>query len=130
MTVAETLKEARLKAGLTRSQLFKKYRIPVSTIISWEKGERKPPEYVVSLLLRCMEIDYLSEESESVKRPTYTLHTSWGRTLTPEQTAYVEGEIAGKRTVLVSEAEDGTGRKQYICENDGFLFELRPTKEV
>jgi hypothetical protein len=64
------------------------------------------------------------------KKPKYTLHNNWGKRLTPEQSAFVEGEIVGGRTAVVGEAEDGSGWVQFICETDGNTYEKRPVKEA
>lgn len=69
MNIAERIKQARLKAGLSKKELSEIYRIPLRSIQQWEEGSRKPPEYVVNLLLRCIELDFnhedeLSEQSE------------------------------------------------------------------
>lgn len=46
-----TIKEARLRAGLTQQQMSDLFQIPKRTIENWEAGDRKPPEYVVSLII-------------------------------------------------------------------------------
>lgn len=141
MNIAETLREACKASGLTQQQLASQYGIPLRTLEAWIGDKRTPPDYVVNLLLRCLAVDFpaepvLSEQPETVtstaepvKKPTYTLHHSYGKRLTDKEAAYVEQEIANGRTVLVSENEQNPGRKQYMCESDGFIFELRPVKE-
>lgn len=46
-----TIKEARLSAGLTQKQMSEFIEVPLRTIEDWESGKRKPPEYVVSLII-------------------------------------------------------------------------------
>jgi len=69
-------------------------------------------------------------KQEPVKKPTYTLHTTWGKRLTPEQAAEVEEEIAGGRVTLTAEFDDGSGWKQYTCTEKGIDYVMRPIKEV
>ncbi|WP_128426719.1 helix-turn-helix domain-containing protein [Gudongella oleilytica] len=64
MTTAERIKQARLKAGLSKKELSEKYRIPLRSIQQWEEGSRKPPEYVIDLLVRCLELDFNHEPAE------------------------------------------------------------------
>lgn len=45
------IKEVRLSAGLTRKQMSDLLGVPLRTLEDWESGKRKPPEYVVSLII-------------------------------------------------------------------------------
>ena len=45
------IKEARTTASLTQAQMAEKMRIPKRTIEDWERGTRKPPEYVERLVI-------------------------------------------------------------------------------
>lgn len=60
------IREARLKAGLTQQELCDRYGIPLRSLQGWEssspKSSRKPPEYVVNLLLRCLDYDFSLKE--------------------------------------------------------------------
>ncbi len=47
-----TLKEARLKAGLTQKEMSELLEIPIRTIGSWEDGSRKCPPYVERLIIK------------------------------------------------------------------------------
>jgi DNA-binding transcriptional regulator YiaG len=60
--VAEKIRTARKQAGLTQQQLATRYDIPMRTLESWERALRKPPEYVLTLLLRCIEMDFNHED--------------------------------------------------------------------
>jgi len=62
MTTAERIKQARLKAGLSKKELSEKYRIPLRSIQQWEEGSRKPPEYVANILIRCIKEDFSLKE--------------------------------------------------------------------
>jgi len=146
-TSGQQLRAALKAAKLTQKQLATKYGIPLRTVEEWV-GNRRTPGYVLDLLLRCMAIDFppvaqvLSEkEPEPITEPVpvpvqrerksnYTLHTDWGKRLTPEQTNFVEGELAGGRTAVVGESDDGSGWVQFRCETDGNIYEKRPVKEV
>lgn len=44
--------------GLSQRTFSDKYRIPKRTIEDWERGKRKPPEYVVKLLERAVKEDF------------------------------------------------------------------------
>lgn len=139
-----SIRIARKAAGLTQQQLADRYGIPIRTVVDWDRGVRTPPEYVKNMLLRCLAIDFpikcgvlserepqkpLPEPVPAKKKPDYTLHTSWGKRLTPTEASYVEQERACGRVSLVSEADDGSGRKQYVCTENGFMYEMRPVKE-
>lgn len=51
------VKEIRKRTGLTQENFSKEYGIPIGTLHHWEAGDRKPPEYVLRLLGRCVESD-------------------------------------------------------------------------
>ena len=51
------IKEIRTMSGLTQKTFAEKYGIPKRTLESWEMGERKPPEYVVTLLEKAVRAD-------------------------------------------------------------------------
>lgn len=46
-----TLKEARMKAGLTQQQMSDRLEIPKRSIENWENGSRKCPPYVERLII-------------------------------------------------------------------------------
>lgn len=56
------IKEIRVKAGLSQGQFCKRYGIPLGTLHHWELGDRKPPEYVLKLLQRCVQEDRKKEQ--------------------------------------------------------------------
>ena len=51
-----TIKEARIRAGLTQAQMSEIMKIPKRTIENWEAGSRKPPEYVERFILNELEL--------------------------------------------------------------------------
>lgn len=50
-----SIKEARIKANLTQAEMSEKMCIPKRTIEDWERGTRKPPEYVARLVIAELE---------------------------------------------------------------------------
>jgi DNA-binding transcriptional regulator YiaG len=58
LSAADKIRAARKKAGLTQQQLAEHYGIALRTVEAWERGLRKPPEYALPLLLRCIELDF------------------------------------------------------------------------
>ena len=54
MKTADIIKKARMEAELTQQQLAGHYKIPLRTLVDWERGTRTPPEYVLEFLLRCL----------------------------------------------------------------------------
>ena len=73
-----TIKELRMKTGLSQSQFAKKYKFTVKQVQSWEQGWRNTPEYVLYLLERVIDLDYANtvlqmneiqtdEKSEGIK---------------------------------------------------------------
>ena len=59
------IKELREKYELTQAKLSELYGIPKRSIENWEAGCRKPPEYVVTLLEKCLEVDFTEETTET-----------------------------------------------------------------
>lgn len=52
-----TVKEIRKKTGLTQEAFSKKYGIPKRTIENWEGGKSNPPDYVLKMLARIVDMD-------------------------------------------------------------------------
>lgn len=50
-----SMKKARLAAGLTIAQAASKWQFPVKTWEAWEAGDKKPPVYIEKLLLSELE---------------------------------------------------------------------------
>lgn len=50
MTPAEQIKAIRAGTGLTQKAFAEKTGVPLRTVLSWETGQRKPPEYAIRLL--------------------------------------------------------------------------------
>ena len=52
-----TITEIREISGLSRAAFSRQYKIPVRTLEDWEAGKRIPPEYVLELLARVVDMD-------------------------------------------------------------------------
>lgn len=57
MEVKDKMKELRAKTGLSQSKFGMQFKIAAINIANWEQGLAKPPEYVVYMLERLIEID-------------------------------------------------------------------------
>lgn len=55
--------------GLSQADFAKKYGIPKRTIEEWDRGTRKPPQYVIELLKRVVAED--SKEMERENKLSY-----------------------------------------------------------
>lgn len=51
------IKTIRLSTKLSQSQFADKFGIPVGTLSHWEQGVRKPPEYVISMIKKILELE-------------------------------------------------------------------------
>ena len=49
------VRAARENAGLTQKAMAEHFKIPVRTISDWERGLRKPPEWVCMLLVNALD---------------------------------------------------------------------------
>lgn len=47
----EKIKEARLRAGLSRPAMYRAMGVPVRTVEDWEAGRRKCPEWAERLII-------------------------------------------------------------------------------
>ena len=57
MNSNERLRNIRNKTGLSQARFSEKFRIPVRTYEQWEAGSRKPPDYVIWMIERLIEIE-------------------------------------------------------------------------
>ena len=48
----ENVKELRIQKGLSQKAFSEYFEIPVRTVSDWERGLRKPPEWVCKLLIK------------------------------------------------------------------------------
>lgn len=52
------IKTIRLRTHLSQASFAEKYAIPVRTLQNWEVGHRNPPDYVIQMLDRLVDIDF------------------------------------------------------------------------
>lgn len=121
------IREVRRQAKLTQKQLAEHYDIPLRTLQDWETGKRKPPEYIVNLLLRCIAADFsvtLEEKTQSNTDKKFSLTYIDGTPLNTEDEMYVMAEREAKKLVLVNK---DNGVETYRCSN-GFTFKVKVMK--
>lgn len=58
-----TIREMRARMGITQSEFAERYQIPFRTIQNWETGMRKPPEYILNMLERCVSKDLINRKT-------------------------------------------------------------------
>ena len=63
METKKQIKSIRAEAGMTQSQFCEYFDIPRRTLEDWERGKRKPPEYLVRLLVYRLSTEGLIERS-------------------------------------------------------------------
>lgn len=54
-TVMNSVKAARIEAGLTQKKMAEMFKIPLSTIESWDMGKNKPPLWAELLIIEKLE---------------------------------------------------------------------------
>lgn len=52
-----TIREICEKYGMTQTGLSRQFEIPLRTVQDWYAGKRVPPEYVVKMIVRLIEIE-------------------------------------------------------------------------
>jgi DNA-binding transcriptional regulator YiaG len=50
-----TIKEARAAAGLSRSEMSRRFEIPIRTLEDWDAGKMKPPAWAEKLIIEKLE---------------------------------------------------------------------------
>ncbi len=50
-----SIKETRIKAGLSRAEMSRRFQIPVRTIENWEAGVNQPPRWAELLIIEKLE---------------------------------------------------------------------------
>ena len=146
MTTAERIKQARLKAGLSKKELSEKYRIPLRSIQQWEEGSRKPPEYVIDLLVRCLELDFnheLAEHEQDLSAPKQLIFTDHiGKplkepVLSAVKRAYADGKVQNLGSDTFDEEDncrqDPKGKLYLVLEPENYGLDMGQTfyvKEV
>ena len=69
MAILSETAQIRAILGLSQAEFAKKYGIPKRTIEEWDRGTRKPPQYVIELLKRVVAED--SKEMERENKLSY-----------------------------------------------------------
>lgn len=59
------LEQARLRAGLNKTEMSKLFNIPYKTVQSWDLGYRRPPEWAEALLIK--ELNNIAKNKERTK---------------------------------------------------------------
>ena len=59
-----TIKKACEQYNVSQSALARRFGIPLRTVQGWYLGERKPPEYVVSMICELLQSDVEKDQSE------------------------------------------------------------------
>lgn len=54
MTVSEILK----KTGLSMTEFSRMFDIPVRTVQDWKYCNRKPPKYVISMIVKLLKLEH------------------------------------------------------------------------
>ena len=104
MTLIDALRQAIQVAGLSQQLVATQYHIPLRTLESWLGGSRKPPDYVVNLLLRCLAMDYPNKVL-SEQEPTLIFCDSLGKPLPDRLAELVRKEYEAGRVQLIGEIE-------------------------
>ena len=52
-----TIKELRDRTGMSQRAFAERFGIPVRTLQEWEQERREPPEYVVAMVGRILELE-------------------------------------------------------------------------
>ncbi len=61
-----TVKELRAKTGLSQSRFAAHFELPVRTLQDWEQERREPPDYVVAMMERILDLEYQLDEAYRV----------------------------------------------------------------
>lgn len=43
--------------GVTQAELARRFKIPLRTVQQWYAGDRKPPDYVVAMIQKILEME-------------------------------------------------------------------------
>lgn len=97
-----TIKEMRMKLGMTQEMFSARYNIPKRTIENWESGKRTPPSYVLEMLENAIKHYRPRTEEEVFQMP-----------LTVIDLKYMCDDMIrkgyGEKSVLLSNGTDETG---------------------
>lgn len=148
LNAADKIRAARKKAGLTQQQLAEHYGIALRTVEAWERGLRKPPEYALPLLLRCIELDFNhaeepAEHEEVLSAPKKLIFTDpIGKplkepVLSAVKRAYADGKVQNLGSDTFDEEDncrqDPKGKLYLVLEPENYGLDMGLTfyvKEV
>lgn len=149
LSAADKIRAARKKAGLTQQQLAEHYGIALRTVEAWERGLRKPPEYALPLLLRCIELDFnhaeepQTEHEEVLSAPKKLIFTDHiGKplkepVLSAVKRAYADGKVQNLGSDTFDEEDncrqDPKGKLYLVLEPENYGLDMGLTfyvKEV
>jgi putative transcriptional regulator len=51
------IKELCARYGLKQTELARRFGIPLRTVQDWYSGKRTPPDYVVGMIIRLLELE-------------------------------------------------------------------------
>ena len=57
----KSIKELRMKTGMSQGAFAAYFGVPVRTLQDWEQERRIPPEYVVDMMERILNYEYFKE---------------------------------------------------------------------
>lgn len=90
-----TIKEARIKHGLTQTQLSQITGVPFRTIQNWEGGQRKCPDYVEQMILDLLDRKFNQPDHQTILEEVLEMMESDLKHLkTDEARMYVSNVIA------------------------------------
>ena len=148
MKTADIIKKARMEAELTQQQLASHYKIPLRTLVDWERGTRTPPEYVLEFLLRCLKEDFAqteepAEQEEVLSAPKKLIFTDHiGKplkesVLSAVKRAYADGKVQNLGSDTFDEEDncrqDPKGKLYLVLEPENYGLDMGLTfyvKEV
>ena len=68
MEIKDKMKALRAKTGLSQQKFGMQFKIAAINIANWEQGLAKPPEYVIYMLERLIEIDPTVPKKKETKQ--------------------------------------------------------------
>ena len=131
LSAADKIRAARKKAGLTQQQLAEHYGIALRTVEAWERGLRKPPEYALPLLLRCIELDFNHEDEPAPKQLIFL--DNIGRplkepVLSAVKRAYADGKVQDLGSDTFDEEDncrqDPKGKLYLVLEPENYGLDM------
>lgn len=55
-----TIRDLRVKTGLSQKEFAEKFQIPIGTIRRWDQGQNDAPKYIIFMMERIIELEELS----------------------------------------------------------------------